>query len=94
MATTKFNMFLTEAEVLRNGNESLLNNLEEGLIIQQYENHEILFQNTAAKRIQNESEVKVSMSVVNEIASLELGSDLKIFGLVDNTIFKNTPIDV
>ena len=33
MAITRFNMFLTEAEILRNGNEGLLNSLEEGLII-------------------------------------------------------------
>ena len=33
MAMNKFGMYLVEAEILRNGNEKLLNNLEEGIII-------------------------------------------------------------
>ena len=33
MAITKFGMYLIEAEILRNGNEKLLNNLEEGVVI-------------------------------------------------------------
>ena len=33
MAIQKFLLFLIEAEILRNGNEILLNNLEEGVLI-------------------------------------------------------------
>ena len=35
MAITKFGLYLIEAEILRNGNEHLLNNLEEGVLILQ-----------------------------------------------------------
>ena len=33
MALSKFSWYLIEAEILRNGNEALLNNLEDGVII-------------------------------------------------------------
>ena len=36
-------MIAVEAEILRSGNEQLLNNLEEGVIIQREEGPEIVF---------------------------------------------------
>ena len=37
MVVTKWGMIFVDAEVLRTGNEQLLNNLEEGVIIQEEE---------------------------------------------------------
>ena len=48
---TKVGMIFVEAEILRTGNEQLLNNLEEGVVIQDPDIREIVFINTAAKNI-------------------------------------------
>ena len=48
---TKVGMIFVEAEILREGNEQLLNDLEEGVVIQHLDTHEILFVNKAAKKI-------------------------------------------
>ena len=42
-------MFYIEAEVLRKGNNELLDNLEEGVIIFEEESGEILYHNSAAR---------------------------------------------
>ena len=52
LAINKIGMIVIESEILREGNENLLNNLDEGVIIQQEDSKEILFQNTAATLIQ------------------------------------------
>ena len=43
IAITNCGMIAVEADILRSGNEQLLNNLEEGVIIQSEEGPEILF---------------------------------------------------
>ena len=54
---TKVGMIYVEAEILRTGNEELLNNLEEGVVILDNENEEILFVNSAAKQFKFGSSV-------------------------------------
>ena len=87
-------MFLTEAEILRNGNDGLLNSLEEGVIIQQLDSKKILFQNKAAKQIA--SIVREDLSEVGLGKSFEalLDHDQEIFAMIDPSIFEKTPIDV
>ncbi len=46
---TKVGFIYTEAEVLRKGNDQILNNLNEGVIILDQEDLQIKFQNRAAK---------------------------------------------
>ena len=48
---TKVGMIYIEINVLRMGNEQLLNNLEEGVVIQEESTTEIKFLNTAAKHL-------------------------------------------
>ena len=52
-------MIYVEAEILRTGNEELLNNLEEGVVILDNENEEILFVNSAAKQFKFGSSVSL-----------------------------------
>ena len=52
IAITNCGMIAVEAEILRSGNDMLLNNLEEGVIIQREDEAEILFQNSAAVKFQ------------------------------------------
>ena len=47
---TAAGFLFTDAEILRRGNEDLLNNLEEGLIILE-EDNAVVFQNTAAAQL-------------------------------------------
>lgn len=47
IALTKFGFLFVDAEVLRSGNEQLLNNLEEGVIILDETSNKILFYNAA-----------------------------------------------
>ena len=45
-------MIFVESEILRNGNDQLLNSLEEGVVIQRKDTKEIVFLNSAAKNLQ------------------------------------------
>ncbi len=46
---TKVGMIYTEAEVLRKGNDQILNNLQEGVIILDKKDLKIMFQNKSAR---------------------------------------------
>ena len=49
---TKAGIFLVESEILRSGNEDLLNNLEEGvMILSQDDQDDCIFLNDAAKKL-------------------------------------------
>ena len=48
LVLTKSGFLFIESEVLRRGNESILDNLEEGVVILEEENQEILYYNAAA----------------------------------------------
>ena len=50
---TQVGMIFVEAEVLRTGNEQVLDNLEEGVIIQNKDTHKVVFINKAAKRMES-----------------------------------------
>ena len=49
---TKIGMIYIDAEVLREGNDSTLNNLEEGVVILKEEDLQVQFQNQAAIKIE------------------------------------------
>ena len=49
---TKMGMIFVEIEILRQGNEELLNGLDEGVVIQHEDTQEIIFLNSAAKKLQ------------------------------------------
>ena len=51
LTITKVGMIFIDAEILRAGNEKVLNELEEGVIILQAESKETVFCNDAANRI-------------------------------------------
>ena len=54
------------AELPRESNERLLNNLQEGLFIVSEENKEVLFQNSAASRIKTNLESECIMNLTSE----------------------------
>ena len=53
LTITKVGMIFVEAEILREGNESLLNELEEGVIIQDLETKKTIFMNKAVSKLQS-----------------------------------------
>ena len=98
MVVTKWGMIFVDAEVLRTGNEQLLNNLEEGVIIQEEEGQNILFQNTAAKmlnsRKQTEDDFEISLlseSLTNEKL---LDREYPILAHIPTSLFKQPKIEV
>ena len=56
LTITKVGMIFVEAEILREGNESLLNELEEGVIIQDAETMETIFVNKAVTKLQSKNQ--------------------------------------
>ena len=52
LISTKIGMIYIDAEVLREGNDSTLNNLEEGVVILKEEGLQVQFQNQAAIKIE------------------------------------------
>ena len=55
-----------DADILRTGNEQLLNNLKEGVIIMDQESGMVMFLNTAAKRFNIRMNKFLSISLVKE----------------------------
>ena len=51
-------MIFVESEILRNGNDQLLNSLEEGVVIQRKDTKEIVFLNSAAKNLQRPADLE------------------------------------
>lgn len=96
---TKIGMIFVEAEVLREGNEQLLNNLEEGVIIGHEDNTKILFMNEAAKRFQSRKQGNSDLenSMLTEENAAEdtqiLDQELKMFAYLEPSILKQTSLD-
>ena len=51
LVITSVGLIFVESDILRNGNEELLNSLEEGVIIQTEDTHEVVFINEVGKKI-------------------------------------------
>ena len=76
------------------GNEELLNNLEEGVIIQHQDTNEIVFLNTAAQKFkQCEDLSNYNISLLGEQKLDMLDMDLQMFAHIDTELFKETTID-
>ena len=55
---TKVGKIFVESEVLREGNEQLLNNLDEGVVIIDEDSKDILFQNRSAEVLHQLNQTK------------------------------------
>ena len=87
---TKIGWLYVEVEVLAQGNEQLLNNFDEGVIILNEASHEVMFANDAAKRIRvavdsgvNSESLLVS---VNDILQIDFSESA--FAEIDEDWFK------
>ena len=61
LVVTKWGLIYIDSELLREGNQQLLDNLEEGVIILDETNLDILFKNKAATRILLKQDLEDSM---------------------------------
>ena len=77
---TKVGMIYLDAEVLREGNDSTLNNLEEGVVILKEEDLQVQFQNQAA--------IKVERKINDKDIFDATGNQLKVFAKIDSDLFK------
>ena len=85
----KVGMIFIHAEILRAGNEQLLNELEEGVIILDTETKEVVFCNKAANRItfmDPNSESNESLLQNKRIRNHHM--DLQIFAHIERELFK------
>lgn len=74
-------MIFTEAEVLRQGNELLLNNLKEGVVILEEENQVVAFVNESAKNLKVQANVEFEITLSNE--NNKFDRNAKSFARVD-----------
>ena len=77
---TKAGMIYIDAEVLREGNDSTLNNLEEGVVILKEEDLQVQFQNQAAIKVER----KIHDTNIFDATS----NNLKVFAKIDSDLFK------
>ena len=82
-------MLFVEADILRSGNEHLLNNLKEGVIIMDQETGMVKFANTAAKK---QFKIRKNRTFAISLDSGEndhvVNKEEKLFALVDMKIFE------
>ena len=95
LVITKVGMIFIDAEILRAGNDQLLNELEEGVIILQDDTKEMMFSNSAANQISFVEPAQHSGPQTQppnqRLNNLHL--DLKIFAKIDKNLFNQTIID-
>lgn len=80
-------MLFVEADILRTGNEQLLNNLKEGVIIMDQKTGMVKFANTAAKKqfkIRKNRNFAISLNFEDDAVNKEE----ELFALVDMKIFE------
>ena len=91
---TKTGLIFVDAEILRGGNEQLLNQLEEGVIILQEETKDTLFANLTAQSISiNKSKNESIMKLFQNSTVDDVKLDLQIFAPLDTKIFEQTIVD-
>ena len=83
----KVGMIFVEAEILRTGNEQLLDDLEEGVIIQKDETNEILFMNKAIQKLSSlytdgDSFIHSALHPKNS-TMVQIDLDLQLFARID-----------
>ena len=83
LCISQVGLYYVQSEILRIGNEQLLDNLEEGVVIQNEENLDIIFINQAAKQLGSKKEQKEekiqSQSIIEELINPEFEANQKIF---------------
>ena len=79
-----------ESYILKRGNEQLLDNLEEGVIIQQDDNLEILYMNEAARKVGKKTEVRIQS--MDDFLVTEFDQENKLFAFVDSKHFDSVSI--
>ena len=95
---TKVGFLFIEAEVLRKGNEQLLDGLEEGVIIVEEQSKDILFYNTAAAlawlgKQCDKSERILATYVKPELKAMAQKIDEERFAKIDKSMFVATNAD-
>lgn len=91
LVVTKVGMIYVETEVLKNGNEKLLNTLTEGVIIFRGDRKDVIFTNTKAKRLQENlmsSQGSDLYSNGKRKSGISFDKNKKLFAKIDTTIFK------
>lgn len=96
-----FNLFMTniganllgllyvEAEILRRGNNELLNEMREGIIIMNKESGMVLFVNKAAKALKIQEKKEFSLSLIDD-NDLTFNQQAKLFAFVDMATFERS----
>ena len=77
MCFVQVGMYYVEAEILRIGNDSLLDSLEEGVIIQNEQTREIIYINQAATKVKGSQLVDTfgHSSIVHELEKGEIDQE-------------------
>ena len=98
---TKMGFLYIEAEVLRSGNDQLLDNLEEGVIIVEETTNDILYYNNAAAGsrrgalpMESDAEIAMDLSKKPDLTTMIAEQDEKRFAKIDKSIFISHPVDV
>lgn len=83
IVVTYAGMVFIEVQIVRAGNEQILDDLEEGVIIQNPETQEVIYMNEAAKLLgRMQSGDKFSQSIFDRLTSAEVNQENKLFAHV------------
>ena len=86
--------FFAEADNQKKGNEQLLNDFEEGLIILDTD-HNVLFSNKAAKKVEETYDQSYSLSIGREQTRFfnKCNHEQEVFAKISPTLFKESIAD-
>ena len=88
MIISKMGFIFVEAEIMRAGNEQFLNNLEEGIVILDEDEGEVLFQNETAQCVSNKSSQSMNINIYDgEDNYIRFDMKNKMYAQVDTDIF-------
>ena len=85
-------MLYVEASILRNGNEKLLNDLKEAVIIIDQETGLVLFVNQAAKRFNIRKNKNLEVNFTKNTDENIFDKKEELFAYVDMNIFRSTKL--
>ena len=85
-------MLYVEASILRNGNEKLLNDLKEAVIIIDQETGLVLFVNQAAKKFNIRKNKNLEVNFTKNTDEKIFDKKEELFAYVDMNIFRSTKL--
>mmetsp|Transcript_27432 Transcript_27432/g.36695 ORF Transcript_27432/g.36695 Transcript_27432/m.36695 type:complete len:177 (+) Transcript_27432:477-1007(+) len=93
---SKVGMLFVETEVLRSGNEKILDGLEEGVVIVEEDSHDILYYNAAAssrKRSKKGTDKEFKTNEKLAMKDMLKAKERKRFAKIDKSIFLGAVVD-